>query len=134
MTTKTLTHDHPNTLLHATPTRNVESILLEGLVPCYTFMQEDLDAEQTNLSTEDESDLVVFFGDVNNLYDDDGEYADTVTLLEVDVRDMPLLWPGQDGDHHYEARELITPDRIRVISTCTHDQMAAWEKAQGQAG
>jgi hypothetical protein len=102
--------ENPGKLFHATPTQNVERIMREGLVPCVTFMQADLDVELTNLSTKDESDLVVFFRHINGVGDEEtGELLDTVTLLEVDVRDIPLVWPGQDGDHHYEVRQLITP-------------------------
>jgi hypothetical protein len=127
--------ENPGKLFHATPTQNVERIMREGLVPCVTFMQADLDVELTNLSTKDESDLVVFFRHINGVGDEEtGELLDTVTLLEVDVRDIPLVWPGQDGDHHYEVRQLITPDRIRVVSTCTLAQAEAWVKEQETAG
>jgi hypothetical protein len=127
--------ENPGKLFHATPTQCVENIMREGLVPSVTFMQENLDVEVVNLSTEDESQLIVFFGETNGVIDETSdEIVDTVTLLEIDTRGIELVWPGQDGDHHYEVRQLITPDRIRVVSTCTIEEAEKWRLESYQHG
>jgi len=124
----------PKTLYHATPTRNVEKILREGLVPSESFCWEgDPNDKVINLSTDDESSLVGFFGDVNGCVewrqsDRTNVAVDTITLLEVNVVAIPLEWPGQDGETHYVARRAIPPHRIRVVSTCTLEQVARWHE------
>lgn len=119
----------PEKLFHATPTKDVESILRNGLKPTeftrFKDGQEIPGTDPVNLSTEDETSLVAFFGDSNGCIGEDGEPVCTITLLEVDVRGLPLEWPGMDGEHHYECAEVIPPERIRVARESTLAEVAA---------
>lgn len=119
----------PEKLFHATPTKDVETILRDGLKGV-EFVQyreggQVRGTDPVNLSTEDETSLVAFFGESNGCIGEDGEPACTITLLEVDVRGIPMSWPGQDGDHHYEVHEVIPPERIRVVRESTLDEVAS---------
>lgn len=97
-------------MFHVTPTKNLDSILLDGLKPVepdglnfqeipgvYLFpTRGDMD---TALSS--------WFGE---LFEDDEEIA----VLTIDVTDLPILKPGSVGVAPFEAVSLntISPDRI----------------------
>lgn len=124
----------PEKLYHATPTHNLEAILRDGLEPtAWTSHNPRTGATQhgsdpVNLSTEDETSLIAFFGEGNGCIDEAGTVVDTITLLEIDCTALELTWPGIDGDHHFECHAVVPPTAIRPVSTCSLDQVAADHK------
>lgn len=91
-----------------------------GLKPsAWTTGSGERGSDPVNLSTDDETSLVAFFGEGNGCIDESGEAVDTITLLEVDCVGLELEWPGIDGPHHYLCPTVIPPDRLKVVRTCT---------------
>jgi hypothetical protein len=115
----------PEKLFHATPTHEVESIMKYGLKPAEWTSENPKTGERktgadpVNLSTDDETSLIAFFGDGNGCIGESGEAVDTITLLEVDCVGLELEWPGEDGPHHYLCPVVIPPDRLRAVQTCS---------------
>lgn len=121
--------EKPDKLFHTTPTATAEIILREGLKPWPTYRvdengeKHDAGLQPVNLSTDDETELVAFFGEANGCIDEDGHAVDTVTVLEVDTRGITLEWPGQDGPHHFVCYTPIPPERIKVVRVATIDEV-----------